>query len=574
MRALILFAVMAGLSGALQAAEYFVEKGGNDANPGSRMQPFKSIQKAAGIMAAGDVCTISRGVYRETIRPAVSGKAGSPILFRAAPGETVMVSGADEAIRWQRFTGTVYRANAEGLIQVLVDEAPATLCKTIPGESPSAGVLWYYESGTGDVYLKLPRNDGPGDHHIEIQMRAWGLDATGLAHIEMKGINLTACGINLTDARMCRLEDCHVWWNGWSAGAVVMGGKDNEIVDCSIIGSTGFGVAMLASGVNNRLVNSLLRGRDIAPAGSIGILAQGTAPTIRNVSVLDCSGGAILCSNVMNARIENNDFHHAGTGFTNTSLVRLTGDGKGTVLAYNWVHDNAAPGGDGIRLEGPVENYVVRQNVIWGVPGAGIMLAGTSRYNFIFNNTAALNGCGVDAERMGNGADLRETRFMNNILVSPVWPSSAGVPPSKLAWKNNYTGAEPGFVDTTNRNFALKAGSPCIDAGQEEPEFTDEFTGSLPDIGAYEVGREYPVPGCRAKENANKVATPVVKIVLESETDGAEVRYTLDGRVPDASSLLYTGAVPVVYGAMVKAKAFRTGMEESTTAHIQVRQIE
>jgi hypothetical protein len=231
-------------------------------------------------------------------------------------------------------------------------------------------------------------------------------------------------------------------------------------------------------------------------------------------------------------------------------------------------------GGEGIRLEGPVENYVLRQNVIWGQPGAAIKLTGSSRYNFIFNNTAALNGCGVDAEKTGNDDDLRETRFMNNILVGPVWPSTGGRPPSKLVWKNNYSGANPGFVDETNRNFRLMSGSPCIDAGQEEPEFTDEFTGNLPDIGAYEVGKEYPVPGCHVTESANKAVAPVVKIVLESETNGAEVRYTLDGRAPDEMSLLYTGAFSVVYGARIKAKAFRSGMEESATAHIQVRQFE
>lgn len=575
MRVSLLLAVTLGLAGVLPAAEYFVEKGGNDDNPGTRMQPFKSIQKAAGVMLPGDICTVSRGVYREMIRPAASGKPGSPLLFQVAPGETVTISGADEAVRWQQVTGAVFRANAEGMIQVLVDDSPALPCPAIPAvDAVSPRSLWSYEAGTGDVYLKFPDKGGPGDHLVEIQTRAWGVDASGLSHIEFKGFNLLACGVNMASAKMCRMGECHVWWNGSPSGAVLMGGADNELVNSSIIGSTGYGVVLLAGGVNNRVINCLFRGRDVSPSSSIGIFAQGTAPTIRNVSVLDCAGGAILCSNVMNARIEYNDFHHAGAGFTNTCLVRVTGDGKGTVLAYNWVHDNAAAGGVGIRLEGPVENYVLRQNVIWGQPGPAIKLVGTSRYNFIFNNTASGNGCGVDVEATGKHDDLRETRFMNNILVGPVWPSNGGVPPPKLAWKRNFTGPNPGFVDETNRNFRLAAGSPCIDAGEEEPEFTDEFTGNLPDVGAYEFGKDYPVPGCHVTESANKVVAPVVKIILETETAGAEVRYTLDGRIPDQTSPLYTGAVPVVYGAMVKAKAFRSGMEESATAHVQIRQLE
>ena len=128
MRPCLFLAVALGLAVRLTAAEYFVEKVGDDANPGTRMQPFKTIQKAASLMVPGDVCTVSRGVYRETIRPAVSGKPGTPLLFQAATGETVTISGADESSRWQQYTGGVYRANAEGMIQILVDESPALPC--------------------------------------------------------------------------------------------------------------------------------------------------------------------------------------------------------------------------------------------------------------------------------------------------------------------------------------------------------------------------------------------------------------------------------------------------------------
>jgi hypothetical protein len=163
---------------------------------------------------------------------------------------------------------------------------------------------------------------------------------------------------------------------------------------------------------------------------------------------------------------------------------------------------------------------------------------------------------------------------MNNILTGPTWTVTGGKAPAKLIWAKNYTGPAPGFVDETNRNFQLAAGSPCIDAGQEEPEFTDEYSGNLPDMGAYEQGKPYPVPGCRVNDNANKVVAPVVKVVLETETPGAELRYTLDGRTPDPSSERYTGAVSVVYGALVKARAFRQGMEESAVTTVQVRRVE
>lgn len=589
-----LLIIVLGGSLALQvsATDYFVEKGGNDSSPGTRMQPFRTIQKAAELMLPGDVCTISRGVYRETVRPAVSGKPDKWIRFQAAPGETVTIGGADESFVWQQHTGAIYRASVSNVVQVLVDEVLATDNLDINDLTPALTLraTYWYDALNRVIYIRLPHNDAPEGHHIELQTRVWGMDLHKLSYIEVKGLNLTACGINLMSARFCRMDDGHIWWGGGQVcitntlagvtnatslrAAIVMGGRENEIANSSVIGSDGYGIVLLPDGVNNRLLNTLVRGRDFPFERSVGILAQGTAPVIRNVSVMNFSGGAMLCSNVFNARIENNDFYRCGAGQTNVSLIQLTGDGKGTVLSYNWLHDNLALGGDGVRFSGPVENYVFRQNVIWGQAGVALRLAGVVRYNYLLNSTCALNGGGIDVEKQGQEGDCSETRVMNNIMTGDSWASLGGKPPPKLVWKKNFTGAAPGFVDETNRNFQLVAGSPCIDAGQEEPEFTDEYSGMLPDMGAYEQGRPYPMPGCHVNDNANKVVAPVVKVIIDSETEGAEVRYTLDGRMPDQNSERYTGAVSVVYGAIVKARAFRQGMEESSATTIQVRRVE
>lgn len=590
MKKMFTMAVILGLAVPVFSTEYYVEKGGNDDNPGTRMQPFRTIQKAVELMQPGDSCTVSRGLYRECLRPVRSGKAGSPILIQAASNETVTLAGVDEATGWQQSTNQAYRIKVETVMQVLVDGFPALSCRSFPQLTSGERPVWFHDVENGFVYVRMPGGEAPHGRHIEIQTRAWGLDAGGVDYFELRGFNLKGCGVNLAGSRSCRLLDCHLWWSGdWSrtplkvfgltnglpcAAAVVMGGGENEMLDSSIIGNIGFAVVMTSGSENNRLVNSLLRGWERCSGEAPAILVQGIAPVIRNVTVMDYAGGALLCSNVLNARIENNDFHHLGAGRTNASMVRLMGDGKGTVLAWNWIHDNASVQGEGIRFDGAVENYVVRQNVIWGNSGTAVALEGSSRFNYIVNNTCTMNGSGIDAGSGAQNNDFRETRILNNILVGPVWPSCGGHPPAKVAWKSNYTGSTPGFVDETNRNFSLRTGSPCVDAGQEEPEMTDEYTGRLPDMGAYETGSGFPRPGCRVLESANKVIPPQVKLILESGTDGAEIRYTLDGRNPDQSSLLYTGAVPVIYGAMVKARAFLSGMEDSSTFEVHVRQIE
>ncbi len=38
-------------------------------------------------------------------------------------------------------------------------------------------------------------------------------------------------------------------------------------------------------------------------------------------------------------------------------------------------------------------------------------------------------------------------------------------------------------------DFSLRPGSPAVDAGVALPTITDGFTGSAPDLGAFELGR-------------------------------------------------------------------------------------
>ncbi len=83
------------------AATYVVATDGDDANPGTLDQPLRTIQAAAARMQPGDVCEIRGGVYRETVRPAHSGRPDAPLVFRAYAEERAVVSGADLVSGWE-----------------------------------------------------------------------------------------------------------------------------------------------------------------------------------------------------------------------------------------------------------------------------------------------------------------------------------------------------------------------------------------------------------------------------------------------------------------------------------------
>ena len=84
------------------AREYFVATDGDDAAEGSAVKPWRTIQRAADIAVAGDVVTIRGGTYREWVKPAHAGRADAPIVYRAAKGERVVVTGADPVTGWTR----------------------------------------------------------------------------------------------------------------------------------------------------------------------------------------------------------------------------------------------------------------------------------------------------------------------------------------------------------------------------------------------------------------------------------------------------------------------------------------
>jgi hypothetical protein len=106
---LLLFALLS-LVGFCDAAEYYVSANARENGDGTMERPLQTVQEAARLMTPGDVCVLGEGVYRETIRPARSGTADAPLIFRCQPGERAVISGCEPVTSWQRDGGSIYRA--------------------------------------------------------------------------------------------------------------------------------------------------------------------------------------------------------------------------------------------------------------------------------------------------------------------------------------------------------------------------------------------------------------------------------------------------------------------------------
>jgi parallel beta-helix repeat protein len=88
-----------------QAASYYVANSGNDANAGTITAPFRTITKAATVVAPGDVVNVRGGIHNDLVKINSKGTAAARITFRSYPGEKAILDG----------TGTAFDTN---LVQI------------------------------------------------------------------------------------------------------------------------------------------------------------------------------------------------------------------------------------------------------------------------------------------------------------------------------------------------------------------------------------------------------------------------------------------------------------------------
>jgi hypothetical protein len=76
----------------------------SDDGLGTTEQPWKTISQAAATVKPGDKVIIGEGIYREAVVVKTSGLSQAPVVFEAAPGAQVVLTGADCLTGWQKAT--------------------------------------------------------------------------------------------------------------------------------------------------------------------------------------------------------------------------------------------------------------------------------------------------------------------------------------------------------------------------------------------------------------------------------------------------------------------------------------
>ncbi len=109
----LLFGVLIGAvwgSTGVLAREIHVAKVGNDSAAGSEAQPYLTINRAASMAQPGDTVIVHAGTYREWVKPVRGGtEENNRIVYRAAPGEEVLIKGSERITSWMREPSGAWR---------------------------------------------------------------------------------------------------------------------------------------------------------------------------------------------------------------------------------------------------------------------------------------------------------------------------------------------------------------------------------------------------------------------------------------------------------------------------------
>jgi len=258
---------------------FYVSMMGDDSNPGSMAQPFRTIQKAASVMTAGDTVYVREGIYEETITPRRSGTHDQWIKYLAYPGETVIINGdavdADAGVSvknreyllfegfrvkggrvagglvqgpaaYIRFENMTITENRYGLYFFGWDD-PITDCQvrncTIT-ENDEHGVFVYRRVSDmiiADTHISFNGWSNDWGHNIKVVVWDEDTPSTGPHHIVIRDNELDHArmqGIMTWNAHHVLIENNHCHHNG-ATGIMVENGCSSIIVEGNICEDNG-----------------------------------------------------------------------------------------------------------------------------------------------------------------------------------------------------------------------------------------------------------------------------------------------------------------------------------------------
>ncbi len=360
---------------------------------------------------------------------------------------------------------------------------------------------WYVDRSSKKIYFWAPGGGNPADGTALVRRRTTVFNLTGRKDVNIDGLTILGARINLSGAMNCVVQNCkihhgnHTIASG-SASSVPQSSihldahsKTNLIYKNDIQWGAAFGIMLM--GTANTVDANYIGNFNYLGSYACPVYFAGTGAKITRNEIFN-GGRDLMRGGWFGAEVAYNDRHHSSLINDDCGAIYTFKSTFGfTRIHHNWIHDSHSRTqhvnsykSAGIYLDNSSKQLIVDHNVLWNLGWTCIQINWEGEDLLIYNNTLWSNP-GSRSKSMGrwvNGYELINVQVHNSLANEGTFVATAQAANSVMDFA-----ADP-FTDFTNRNFTPVAGNAPVDAGMVIPGYTDGFSGSAPDCGAYENG--------------------------------------------------------------------------------------
>ena len=370
------------------------------------------------------------------------------------------------------------------------------------------------EYGPANILYLWSPGGTPMKQTIELKAKQVIFDFADRSHINVKNINFFAGQVrSYSNSEGLVLEEITSEYGihalqGGEGAAIDLSGNNHQLLNSEIANTSAQGVTLQGNEhlVKNNIIHDV--GYAISTIGDGIRVEGGTGIEILHNTTFDTGQRGVWFANLKAGKISYNHVYDAGKQRLDLAGIESFrgGDGKGTEVSYNWVH-NVDPyydresghlGGQGIRLDpggdkNGISNYKIHHNLIWDtshLQGIEVWSLTSSMNNYgnsgisIYNNTLD-NGIRLFGHQ---GSSHKGTIVKNNITLGAV--NYGGASNRDGLFDNNLDSQDnPRLVDPNNDDFRLQSSSAAIDAAKPLAGVQYSVPDGQPDMGALEYGQ-------------------------------------------------------------------------------------
>ena len=476
---------------------YYVSLTGSDSNPGSQARPWRTLQKAADTLVAGDTVKILPGTYVAKFTPKNSGKAGALITYTADPG-TVILDGSGVTMSGD--------ANGDGLVQIQGKSYIKVQNLTLRNASVNCVNISPNTSGTRPTYIEISSLTLQNCNKVGIRVRSTDhllLKDNSINHVNYSsGIGVWWSSDVTVDHNFITNAHFYHECQGAYDEALTISYTNrfevkNNTLDNTEANPSGFcsGSEKLGIDVKESSQNGLVHHNTVRHMNAAGIYVDawhaggsGT-PTLNHIDIyqnlVSDGGGIIVGAEQPDGVVEYINIYNnliLNSLFSAIQVRGAYGDGlRKNITIYNNTIYGALPAGG----NGGAGIYVTTSNLASNNSDAPVIIRNNvSMFYFLSNGGGA-----VGQIRAGNSTIAAKIAADHNLVYGPQqcsseYPSCVEVG-SRVSAAPASVFSNPGALD-----LHLKSGSPAINVGLTISLITTDFDGfTRPqpyDIGAYE----------------------------------------------------------------------------------------